>query len=130
MKKLICILLLVCMTTFAAAETIDLSGLSFDELMALRDQLSAELISRPEWKEVVVPSGTWVVGKDIPVGEYSLSPGNGGGYIRIQRNGRSYISQGIRDESDAFGKVELKTGDVIEIERGSIVFAPPVGLGF
>lgn len=136
MKKLICILLLVCMTTFAAADAVDLSGLSFDELMKLRDQVNAEIISRPEWKEVTVPAGTWIVGEDIPAGTYSISPTSSGGYITITNpNAKDYFSQqimseGIRDEEYAVAKIVLKDGYVVEVERGSLIFAPAKGLGF
>lgn len=131
MKKIICILLLlVCMTSFAVADSFDLSALSFDELMDLRIRLNSEIVSRPEWKEVTVPSGTWTVGKDIPAGEYSLLPGDEGGYIRLKRGGKNIVSQGIRDQNDVYGKIELQDGDIVQIERGSIIFAPPIGLGF
>ena len=128
MKKLICVLLLVCMMpVFAAAE---FSDLSFDELLELRTELEAEIISRPEWKEVTVPSGTWIVGEDIPVGSYSIHPTSKGAYFRLKRNGWTEISQGIRKENAAFGKIILQKNDVVEIEDGSLIFAPPEGLGF
>ena len=130
MKKIICILLLVCMTACAAAESVDLAGLSFDQLLELHQKVTAEIISRPEWKEVTVPSGSWTVGKDIPAGSYSVNPGKEGGYIRVSRNGRKIISQGIRTASDAYGKLELLEGDIVEIERGSLIFSRAIGLGF
>lgn len=129
MKRFLSLLLiLVCITGIAAAE--DLSGLSFDELLALRSAVEHEIISRPEWKEVTVPSGTWYVGSDIPAGIYSISATSSGGYIRIRRNGRLIISQGIRDDANKFGRIELVKGDTVEIERGSLIFAPAKGLGF
>lgn len=130
MKKLLAIILaLVCITAAAAAET-DLSGLSFDELMKLRAEIQAEIMSRPEWKEVTVPSGTWTVGPDIPAGVYSISATTKGGYIRVRRKNKLLISQGIRNQESAFGRVELLEGDIVEIERGSLIFSPPKGLGF
>jgi len=130
MKKILILILAVCMIISVAAAETDLQSMSYDELIRLQQEIVNEIISRPEWKEVKVPSGSWTVGKDIPAGEYSLSAGNGGGYIKIRRNGRSIVSQGIRDKDDTFGKIELIDGDVVEIERGSIIFAPPIGLGF
>ena len=77
MKKLFCLLLVVCVIpVFSWAET-DLSSMSFDQLLDLRSALNAEIISRPEWKEVVVPAGTWIVGRDIPTGSYSVSSASG-----------------------------------------------------
>lgn len=73
MKKLLSILLLVCLLIPAAvAEDIDLSKLSFDELASLRDRCQMEMLSRSEWKEVQVPQGIWQVGKDIPAGDWII----------------------------------------------------------
>lgn len=132
MKKLLAlILILVCVTSFAAAESIDLSGLSFDQLMELRNKLNAEIISRAEWKEVTVPAGTWIVGEDIPAGTYSITPKNGGAYLRIRdTSGDLLVYGGIRDANETIGKFKLGDGYTVEIEDGTLVFAPPVSLGF
>ena len=132
MKKLLAmILIFVCMTAFAAAET-DLSSMSYDELMQLQKDVVFEIMSRPEWKQVTVPGGTWIVGKDIPAGSYSISPGEKGGYITIKRPGEKFsiISQGIRKESSRIGKIDLINGDSVLIDDGSLIFAPAIGLEF
>ena len=73
MKKLLCLLLcLVCLPTFALAE-VDLDSLTFVELIELREQITAEITSRPEWKEVFVPAGVYEVGVDIPAGRWTLT---------------------------------------------------------
>ena len=61
MKRLIALIIaVVCMIPAAAlAAGTDLASLSFDELLALRAALESEIVSRPEWKEVNVPAGTW-----------------------------------------------------------------------
>ena len=88
-------------------------------------------MSRPEWKEVTVPGGEWVVGEDIPAGEYSISPTKMGGYVHIyDAKGKTLVSQGVRKEDNSIGKVELLDGYVVKIENGSVIFAPPKGLGF
>ena len=56
----------------AAANPIDLSGLSFEQLVALRDQLNLAIWNSQEWKEVTVPAGVWKVGEDIPAGHWSF----------------------------------------------------------
>ena len=131
MKRLLAILILVCMcgSAYADAET-GLSGFSYDELLTLQRLLSLEAMGRPEWKETVVPSGTWIVGIDIPSRAYSIKPTESGGYIHITRGGRTIISQGIREDDRAFGRIELTEGDVVEIDTGSLIFAPPIGLDF
>lgn len=131
MKKLLAILLVVCLfPVFASAA--DLDGLSFDDLLKLQREVVAEIMSRPEWKEVTVPGGSWVVGEDIPAGSYCISAGKKGGYVTIKRPGEifSIISQGVRNETNKIGKIELKVGDVVEIEDGSVIFSPAIGLGF
>lgn len=131
MKKLMCITLILCVLPVIAIADVDLSSMTYDELLALRDQLNIEIFSRPEWKEVTVPGGQWSVGKDIPAGAYSLHPTKEGGFVTIyNENGKLIISQGIRDEENVIGKIELLEGYSVEISRGSLIFAPAIGLGF
>lgn len=74
MKKLLILALVLFLVPAAVhAELADLSAMSFDDLLTLRDAVNAEIKSRPEWKEVIVPAGEWVIGEDIPAGYYSLS---------------------------------------------------------
>ena len=131
MKRTIALLLiLVCVAATAAADT-DLSSMTFDELVALNKAVVMEIMTRPEWKEVTVPGGTWIVGKDIPAGAYSITPTDSGGYIEItDKSGNSIVNQGIRNMENAIGKVELLDGYVVYIERGSVIFSPAIGLGF
>lgn len=131
MKKLIAIVLALIILISVAIADFDISALSFDELLLMSKQVTAEIISRPEWKEVTVPSGQWVVGEDIPAGFYSISPSGKGGYIRVRNeSGKLLLSQGIRKESDVFAKYELKDGYTIEVEDGSLIFAPAKTLEF
>ena len=71
MKRLIALtlaaLLILCS---AAAELPDISGLTFDELVALREQLNLAIWQSSEWQEVTVPGGIWEIGKDIPAGHW------------------------------------------------------------
>lgn len=134
MKKLICITMILCILPVIALADVDLSSLTYDELLALRDQLNGEIISRPEWKEVTVPSGIWYVGKDIPVGSYSIKPYNKGAFLTVENPsatfGKLIINQGVRNESNSVGKVELKEGYIVTVDGGSLIFTPPESLGF
>lgn len=124
------VLLLACLLICASAAA-ELSTMTIDELRQLQNEINAEIRSRPEWKEVTVPSGTWSVGSDIPAGVYSIRPTEKGGYITILRDdGKMLITQGIRKDDDAFGKFELKDGYTVEIESGSLIFGLPISLGF
>lgn len=73
MKRLFSLLLTALLLAgSAAADPIDLSGMSFDELVALRDQLNLAIWNSQEWQEVTIPAGIWIVGKDIPVGHWNI----------------------------------------------------------
>ena len=131
MKKLIIAVLIAVLIPVIALADVDLGSMKFDDLIALQKKIVAEIMSRPEWKEVTVPGGRWVVGEDIPAGTYSIMPTKMGGYVRIQSpDGKLIISQGIRKEENSIGKIELLAGYIVEVENGSVIFAPPKGLGF
>lgn len=65
--------LLLPLSSFASdSADIDLSGLSFDELIALREQLNLAIWNSQEWHDVTVPAGVWEIGKDIPEGHWTI----------------------------------------------------------
>lgn len=73
MKRLFALLLLLALLiSSAAADPLDLSGMSFEELVDLRDQLNLAIWNSQEWQEVTVPAGVWIVGQDIPAGHWSI----------------------------------------------------------
>ena len=58
MKRFFCILFaFVLLPVFSLADLPDLSGLSYDELVQLRDQINLAIWNSEEWEEVSVPSG-------------------------------------------------------------------------
>lgn len=136
MKRFFALLfVLVCVTCAAAAET-DLSSMSYDELLALQKAVVFELMSRPEWKEVEVPAGSWTVGVDIPEGAYSLTnySKNSVHFSVWRKEFEDYSNDGlIYNEllrlGTSYGKIELKKGWVINF-GSPIVFAPPASFGF
>ena len=78
MKKLITLLLILAMMpVIALADLPDISGLSFDELVQLKDQINLAIWNSQEWQEVRVPAGVWIVGEDIPAGHWSITPTDG-----------------------------------------------------
>lgn len=95
MKKLIIAILSVSMLfSVAAADLPDISGLSFDELVTLREQLNLAIWNSQEWQEVSVPEGTYIVGRDIPAGHWSLRA----------ENPKAYFYVSVFDHTDATGK--------------------------
>lgn len=95
MKKLLILSLVISLllSGSAAADGIDLSGMSFDQLVALRDQLNLAIWNSQEWQEVTVPAGIWIVGEDIPAGHWTIRP-----------LPNSYILVTYFDKLDEFGK--------------------------
>lgn len=56
-----------------ALAAVDLSSMTLEELIALRQQIGLEIASRPEVKAVTVPVGVWEIGKDIPAGHWTIT---------------------------------------------------------
>ena len=132
MKKVLILVIALLLTCSAAcAENTWLSDLSFDDLCAYQRAITQEIMTRPEWKETKVPSGSWLVGVDIPAGMYSIRPGDAGGYLRVyDKNGDLDTYGGIRHEDDMIGRIVLKDDYLVEISDGALYFAPSIGLGF
>lgn len=157
MKKFLSLLLVLCLLlpAMAVAESIDLSTLSFDQLVQLRQRISQELTTRPEWKEVTVPQGVWEVGVDIPEGHWVITAAPGcDTFLKISslldETGTKvkftidslYIAERLTSKSnrlfdntkhkDSFDVI-LKSGWFVLVDDGSVVFTPFTGkpsLGF
>ena len=74
--RLTAILLLVVLMiscTHAGAEDIDLSLMSYEELLSLRNKIMDEMLTRPEWENVLVPAGVYEIGVDIPEGTWTIT---------------------------------------------------------
>lgn len=76
MKKFLSLILLVALfATIPAAvaeASFDFTSYSFDELIGIKEQLDAELATRPEYGERILQPGQYVVGKDIAQGIYDV----------------------------------------------------------
>lgn len=154
MKKLIFSLALILALPFSACAEVDLSGMSFDELVSLKDQINLAIWQSEDWQEVTVPQGIWEVGVDIPEGRWTIKPVDGVyAYVTygsvLESNGKevsyksnNYYSESIYspmsniyDEGDDLTEIDIdaKAGSYIEIDSGSVVFSPYAGkpsLGF
>ena len=83
MKRLLALLfVLVFFPVLSLSDLPDISGLSYDELVQLRNQINLALWNSSEWQEVTVPAGTWKIGEDIPAGHWSISM-SGHGLISV-----------------------------------------------
>lgn len=129
MKKLIAFIITGCLLfSFACAE--DLSSLSFDQLLDLQKSVTAEIISRPEWKEVTVPAGTWTVGTDIPSGFYCVKSTDPSLNLveLVNASGDKELYKAFH-ENEIVGKAEFKEGAVFSCYY-SVILSPAVSLGF
>lgn len=157
MKKLVTLFLILALAVPAAAMASaalpDLSGLSFDELIQLKEKISLELWNRPEWQEVMVPPGVYAVGPDIPAGHWSIRPAEGCGPdnviygVATKDQGHDidimagdFILECIGDPSSPYYSLEYQTSTDIDMEDGhfirldcTMIFTPYTGkpdLGF
>ena len=154
MKRILAlVLVLTSMVGIVSAETIDLSGMSFDELVALKDQINLAIWNSQEWQEVEVPKGVWIVGQDIPAGKWTIKASDGATtYVywgdaldetgtNLSWNGRFYESECIYSTSYRYyekGETsevtwDLKEGQYFIVENGIALFTPYHGkpsLGF
>ena len=154
MKKLIAVFLLLLALPFAAQADVDLSGMSYDELVALSDQINLAMWNSQEWQEVEVPQGIWLVGEDIPEGHWTIKPVDGvyayityGNILEDNKKEVSYKSKdyysenivsaasGTYDEGEDLQQIDIdaKSGSYIEISSGNVIFTPYSGkpkLGF
>ena len=156
MKKLIAVIIAISLffSSFALADIPDISGLSYDELVQLRDQINIAMWNSKEWQEVTVPVGVWVVGEDIPIAHWSisLSPTASGQWASIKYcdkldksgtdaanrydcNIYAYLDIGAPTNDRYPQKIDLvlESGTYIIIGNGPVVFTPYSGkpdLGF
>lgn len=154
MKRLfsaaLAVVLAGCLALPALSEGIDLSGLGWDELIALKAQINQELTTRDQWQEVEVPQGLWVVGEDIPEGMWTIVCGSGAavvkwGYSLREGEQRVDVLKSPSDTASVFSAadaqpgartqytLEAKKGMYIEVGFTSVIFQPYTGkpdLGF
>ena len=152
MKRLFSLLLILALVPVVSlADLPDISELSFDELVELKQQINLALWSSDTWQEVKVPVGTYKIGEDIPAGKWTISAaGNdiflvhcdkldGSGKNGDQFNSRFYYYTPInakdsKDESyPKYVDLNCYKGNYIIISYGPALFTPFTGkpdLGF
>lgn len=134
----------------AAFADVDLSSMSFDELVALKDQINLAIWNSADWQEVTVPQGVWQVGADIPAGKWTIKPIPWGhSYIRIGNelkdagtDVKGIASETVNDPDYTYydatkdkteWTVDLTDGQYIVVNYGDCIFTPYAGkpsLGF
>lgn len=153
MKKalsfVICAVLILSLAVVGYAD-FDLSGMSYDELVALKDQINLAIWNSAEWQEVEVPQGVWAVGSDIPAGKWEIKalPGaetyivygtevKNGGTDVSSKSHEHVIDPGYTkyeaDKDVTSWVIDLDAGSYVQIKYGTAVFMPYSGkpaLGF
>jgi len=90
-RSLICLgMIFALLFTSALAESIDLSGMSNDEIVALLTKVNNEIVSRGINKTATLPQGSYIGGKDLPVGKYiytCLAKGDDWGNLTVKTEG-------------------------------------------
>lgn len=134
MKKLIALILMLVMLSSVAvsektAERLDFSKVSYGYLLLIQQWLTEEIMSRPEWKSVTIPGGTWKVGEDIPAGTYSIQATANMGVVIWEKAVDDYSGRGpflilSMSEGEVYGKAVLEEGNVIDINKPIILGQP------
>lgn len=142
MKRVFSLILCISVFVFCAIAyaDVDLSGMSFDELVALKDKINLAIWNSEEWQEVTVPQGVWEVGADIPAGKWTIKANEGGictvtvgtelkdggssvklGYFEIIYSKSSFM---YSDGDLLEFTTELHDGEYVQIESTSAIFTP------
>ena len=143
------VLMVLAISTTCFAD-VDLSGMSYDELVALKDQINLAIWQSDEWQEVEVPLGVWIVGEDIPAGKWTIKATTGNTtYVLVgdepTEDGTSVKAKTMQiifdkgamfyDEKTKISEwtIDLAEGKWVCIENGNAIFTPFAGkpaLGF
>lgn len=153
MRKVIALIMSILMIILAsvAVADVDISNLSYEELVALVNEAQMLMMKSDKWQVVDVPPGTYLVGKDIPAGQWQLSvydesyvdfeigtaiKDNGEiDYMACYQDYKHITLKGKRcvlySEGDTTTySIELKDGWYVVITTGSILFSPFTGNTF
>ena len=152
-KRIIALVLALILIAPAALADVDLSGMTFEELLELQRQVTAAIWASDGWQEVTVPTGVYEVGVDIPAGYWTIRPIDGdtaivkwGDVLNEIRTDTAwsectiFVREQITSPTDSYSKynsVESVSWNVFEgtyivIEDGAVIFTPFTGhnLGF
>ena len=124
MKKILTVILLLVLTCSVAYAEINLSSMTTEELIALQTSITKELMDRGAMKSANVPAGEYIIGKDIPAGDYSISTTQIVASI-VYGDFNMYV---VTPDAGV-GKVTLKDGESFQCSS-SITLTKYAGLNF
>lgn len=137
MKRVLVLVLALLMVGALASAEVDLSGMTFDELVALRNQVDQAIWASDGWQEVTVPAGNYTIGKDIPAGRWTLTCDGTGSMVNLYNtfDGISDIDELVAMamvSKDNPYNIDLVDGQGICITIEAVTFTPytSAALGF
>ena len=108
----------------AMAETVDLSKMTDDEIVALLTSVNNEIVSRGINKTASLPQGSYIGGKDLPAGRYIFTckaTGDDWGNVTVKAEGGSgklivweVVSAPSEGEEPATIFITLSDGDELK----------------
>lgn len=146
-KKVFAVLCAAGMLFGTARAEVDISGLSYAELVTLQEQVTKQIMLTDQWQEVRVPAGAYLIGREIPAGKWTMAPQKGQTAIvmlgwELNDVGTSFDHWAervqITDHTDSYAEYnpvesvswELKDGMYLVIEDCSVIFTPYAGPSF
>ena len=124
MKKIVSVVLLLVLTCCVAYAEVNLSTMTTEELITLRTSIVKELMDRGALKSANVPAGEYVIGKDIPAGDYSITTTQ----ILVNVIYGDFNMYMVTPDNSV-GKITLKDGESFQFSS-SITLTKYAGLSF
>lgn len=124
MKKLVSIILFITLFVVPAlADEIDLSSMTFDELLTLRAALNSEISMRLENESSNIYSGKYIVGEDIKAGTYVLFADMPSAYyVSIQ------ISWPDKSHEVVFEQIKINETYYLDLKEGCVLYLDGIQL--
>ena len=132
---IVCLMLLI--PAFAFAE-VDLTGMSYDDLVSLSKQVGMAIMQSDEFDSVTVPMGIWEVGVDIPEGTWIITPEKSmctvvyGSALDESGNDMNFFDRGnayadLYNSSESW-RVKATKGNYFMVKYNNAVFTSDTGL--
>lgn len=147
MKKLVSFALSVAyiFSMVCALAEFDIGGLQYDELAQLVNDAQMAMMQSDKWQEVIVPSGIYIIGEDIPEGKWNIKAiGKSTVFVYVGREMYNEFTVHFDDFNTLYGEessmydegdttnitYNLKNGMYLQIKGGSAAFTPYKGNSF
>ena len=137
MKKIL-LFIMVGMLLSCALADVDLTGMTYEELIELRQKVDNAIWASDGWQEVSVPAGKYTIGEEIPEGKWTIKGDDVISLITVYKTKEDFDNQTgnlITVMSISNGNIcnlDLSAGQYISIDSGKVLFTPFTGtaLGF